>query len=72
MTERTEEIDGYKIRLCKTDNGDYPRYKAEARDDLWGRYAEAYAENSHDALCKLADRIGLDQEEVLITFGVKA
>ncbi len=34
------------------------------------KYGEAYAENSYDALCKLAERMELDREEILITFGL--
>lgn len=70
MIERTEEIDGYKIRLQRSTNGDYPRYHAEGRDDLWGRYGEAFAESAYDALSKLADLLKIDREEVLITFGL--
>lgn len=71
MMQVCHEVDGYTIRLAKSDNGEYPKYKAEARDDLWGKYGEAYAENSFDALCKLAERMELDREELLITFGLK-
>lgn len=71
MTERVEEIDGYKVRLQRSQNGDYPRYHAEARDDLWGRYAEVFAEDAYDALSKLADRANLNRDEVLITFGIE-
>jgi len=66
------EVDGYKIRLVKSDAGEYPKYKAEARDDLWGKYGEAYAETSYDALCKLSERMEIDRDEVLITFGVQS
>lgn len=69
MNERVEEIDGWKVRLLRAECGEYPRYKAEARSDVFGRYAETYAENSHDVLSKLAAVIELDREKLLSTFG---
>lgn len=71
MTERCEEIDGWKVRLVRSSNADYPKYHAEARDDLWGKYGEAFAETADDALRKLAARTDLDTDELLITFGVR-
>ena len=70
MNERCHEVDGWKLRLQRSANTDYPKYHAEARDDLWGRYAEAFGEDAYDVLSKLADRANLNRDEVLITFGI--
>lgn len=71
MTERTEEIDGWKVRLSRTGNGDYPKFHAEAKDDLWGKYGEAFAETADDALRRLAHQTEIDVDELLITFGMR-
>ena len=71
MQEVTAHVDGWVVRLMRTECGDYPRYKAEGRDDRWGRYGEAFAENGREALTKLSERTGLDLDELLITFGIE-
>ena len=70
MTERCEEIGGYKIRLQRTDNGDYPRFRVEARNETLGLYDEKFSESEYDGLSKSAAAIGLNRELVLRKFGI--
>ena len=71
MQEVTAHVDGLVVRLMRTECGDYPRYKAECRDEMWGRYSVAFAENGREALTKLSEQTGLDLDELLITFGIE-
>ncbi len=69
MPNRQEiEIDGWKVRLSQQ-FGDTPAYKAEARDPLWGKYAEGFGNTAIEALTKVRDKTGVDLQELLASFG---
>lgn len=70
MLEVYHDVDGYQVRLQRSNGQEYyPKYRAEAKDDTWGNYYEACASTAYDALARLADKSGIDREELLITFG---
>lgn len=68
---RTEEaeIDGWLVKLHERDTQTL-KFRATARDEMWQRYAESFGLDKHDALRKLADKTGIDYDELTRTFGV--
>lgn len=63
------EIDGWHVALHERDTQTL-KFRAEASDQWWQRYAEAFGLDARDALTKLADKTGLDLDELATTFGV--
>lgn len=63
------DIDGWKVRLAEP-NGFRKNYHVEANDILWGKFAECWGRTAIDAIDGLADRTGLDREELRETFGL--
>lgn len=69
MDTEVHEIDGWKVRLSRRE-GDTLRFRAEARDDQWHRYAEAFSAQAYDALAKISNKTGIDLQLLLRTFSV--
>lgn len=63
------EIDGWHIRLWPP-MGERTCYHCEARDPLWGRYAEGFGVSPTEALENMRIRTELDRDELLRSFGV--
>ncbi len=66
MTQE-HEIEGWKIRLLAP-MGNRTKFHVEAKDPMWGKYAESCGPTAIEALEGLAIKTGLDRQELIETF----
>lgn len=63
------EIDGWKIRAWGP-YGARIKYHVEAREPTWGKFAEAYGTTLTEAIERVAEKTGIERQELLATFGL--
>lgn len=69
MPETTHYLEGWKIRLVKSDG--LLRFFAEAKHETHNKYQWADAVDMRDALLRLADATKIDASRMLTVFGIE-